>query len=74
LSTVIIIILGFADLLADGFSMATANYMGTKYEIEYYKKEKERESWEADTMRANKHVTLSHPFNIAEKYFKDSDH
>jgi len=53
LSTAIIIILGFADLLADGFSMATAHYLKTKCEIEYYKKEKERESWEADTMRAH---------------------
>lgn len=50
LSTVIIIILGFANLLADGFSMAVANYLGTKSEIEYYKKEKERESWETENM------------------------
>jgi VIT1/CCC1 family predicted Fe2+/Mn2+ transporter len=50
LSTAIIIILGFANLLADGFSMATANYLGTKSEIEYYTKEKERESWEAENM------------------------
>lgn len=50
LSTAIIIILGFANLLADGFSMAAANYLGTKSEIEYYKKEKERENWEVESM------------------------
>jgi VIT1/CCC1 family predicted Fe2+/Mn2+ transporter len=50
LSPAIIIILGFANLLADGFSMATGNYLGTKSEIEYYKRERERESWEAENM------------------------
>lgn len=33
----IVIILGFANLLADGFSMASGNYLGTKSEIEYEK-------------------------------------
>ena len=32
----VIIILGFANLFADGFSMASGNYLGTKSEIEYY--------------------------------------
>lgn len=31
----IVIILGFANLLADGFSMASGSYLGTKSEIEY---------------------------------------
>ena len=31
----VVIILGFANLLADGFSMASGNYLGTKSEIEY---------------------------------------
>jgi len=33
----IVIILGFANLLADGFSMASGNYLGTKSEIEFEK-------------------------------------
>jgi VIT1/CCC1 family predicted Fe2+/Mn2+ transporter len=33
----IVIILGFANLLADGFSMASGNYLGIKSEIEYEK-------------------------------------
>jgi len=48
LSTTIILILGFANLLADGLSMAAGNYLGTKSEQEYYKKEKERETWEIE--------------------------
>lgn len=50
LSTAIIIILGFTNLLADGFSMAISNYLGTKSEIEYYKKEEERENWEVENI------------------------
>lgn len=36
LSTRVVLILGAANLLADGFSMAAANYSGTKAEIEEY--------------------------------------
>lgn len=34
LSPLVILILGFANLLADGFSMAASNYLGTKSEAE----------------------------------------
>lgn len=37
LSSSIVIILGFANLLADGISMASGNYLGVKSEIEYQK-------------------------------------
>lgn len=33
----IILILGFANLFADGFSMASGNYLGVKSEVEYKK-------------------------------------
>lgn len=36
LSHVVILILGFANLLADGFSMAASNYLGTQSEVEQY--------------------------------------
>ena len=48
LSYSIILILGLANLLADGFSMGAGNYLGTKSEIEYYRKEREREEYEVD--------------------------
>ena len=34
----VIIILGLANLLADGFSMAVSNYLGTKAELEHKEK------------------------------------
>ncbi len=48
LSSTLIVILGFANLLAAGFSMAIANYLGTQSEIEYAEMEKERETWEVE--------------------------
>lgn len=35
LSTAVVLIMGFANLLADGFSMGVSNYLGTKSEQEY---------------------------------------
>lgn len=46
LSPVVILVLGFANLFADGFSMAVGNYLSTKAEVEYVKKERRRETWE----------------------------
>ena len=46
LGTSVILILGMANLLADGFSMATGAYLSTKSEQEFYRKEYEREAWE----------------------------
>lgn len=37
LSSVIVLILGFANLLADGFSMAVSNYLSTKSDREIHK-------------------------------------
>lgn len=45
LSPTTILIIGIANLLADGFSMATGNYLGTKSEQDFYKKE-EAEEWD----------------------------
>lgn len=48
LSPSIIIILGFANLLADGFSMAIGNYLAVKTQNEFIQKERKREEWEID--------------------------
>ncbi|MDP3975671.1 MAG: VIT1/CCC1 transporter family protein, partial [bacterium] len=48
LSTSIILILGFANLLADGFSMAAGNYLSIKSEKEYHREEYRREKWEVE--------------------------
>jgi len=50
LSTSIVLILGFANLLGDGLSMAIGNYLGTKSEREYHQREREREAWEIDNV------------------------
>ena len=48
LGTPVILILGLANLLADGFSMATGAYLSSKSEQEYYEREREREAWEVE--------------------------
>lgn len=44
----IVLILGLANLLADGFSMAVGTYLSAKSEREYYEKERAREAWEVE--------------------------
>lgn len=48
LSPSIVLILGFANLLADGFSMAVGNYLATKARVEYIERARKREEWEID--------------------------
>ncbi len=48
LSTGILLILGFANLFADGISMAFGDFLSTKAEQEYHKAERKREEWEVD--------------------------
>ncbi len=48
LSSGIILILGFANLLADGLSMAIGDYLSTKAENEYNRSERTREQWEVE--------------------------
>ncbi|MGY6741577.1 MAG: VIT1/CCC1 transporter family protein [Cecembia sp.] len=46
----IIIILGFANLLADGFSMSVGAYLSAKSEKENYLKHRDIEYWEVDNI------------------------
>lgn len=48
LGTNVILILGMANLLADGFSMATGAFLSSKSEQEYYEREWQREAWEVE--------------------------
>lgn len=48
LSAGIVLILGFANLIADGLSMAIGDYLSTKAEMEFQKSEREREKWEVE--------------------------
>jgi len=44
----VILVLGFANLFADGLSMAVGNYLSRKSDQSYYNAEKGREEWEID--------------------------
>ena len=44
----IVLILGLANLFADGFSMATGAFLSSKSEQEYYDRERRREAWEVE--------------------------
>jgi VIT1/CCC1 family predicted Fe2+/Mn2+ transporter len=48
LGTNVILILGLANLFADGFSMATGAFLSQRSEQEFYRKEYEREMWEVE--------------------------
>jgi VIT1/CCC1 family predicted Fe2+/Mn2+ transporter len=48
LSAGIVLILGFANLFADGLSMAIGDFLSTKAENEYNKAERKREQWEVE--------------------------
>ncbi len=50
LSTKALLILGIANLLADGFSMAAANYSGTKAEIDEYEQVRRMEERHIETV------------------------
>ena len=48
LQPAIVLILGFANLIADGISMAIGDYLSTRAEQEYEASERTREEWEVD--------------------------
>ena len=50
LSPQIVLILGFANLLADGLSMSIGSYLSARTQIEYIQKEKKREEWEIENL------------------------
>lgn len=48
LSSGVVLIMGFANLLADGFSMAVGNYLGARSQQDFWHEEREREIWEIE--------------------------
>lgn len=63
LSYKVILILGFSNLLADGFSMASGNYLGVKTEQEYEKKKGRKRLFQGSPLRHGLATFVS--FNIA---------
>jgi len=62
LSTVLI--LGFANLFADGLAMGLGNYLGTKSEVEYINQERRTEDWEV------KHIPSQERKEIEAIYYR----
>ena len=48
LSTAVILILGLANLVADGFAMSVGAYLSKKTERDHYRKQRAIEAWEVD--------------------------
>lgn len=70
LGTPVILILGLANLFADGFSMATGAYLSSKSEHEYYRKEWEREAWEVEHFPGGERAELQEIY-IQNGYTQD---
>jgi vacuolar iron transporter family protein len=69
LSPTIVLILGFANLFADGFSMAIGNYLAAKARLEYIEKARKREEWEIDNLVEQEKQEIRDIY--AKKGFKD---
>jgi VIT1/CCC1 family predicted Fe2+/Mn2+ transporter len=69
LSPTIILILGFANLLADGFSMATGNYLSIKTQNEFAQRERKKEEWEIENRIDEEKQEIRDIY--AKKGFKD---
>jgi VIT1/CCC1 family predicted Fe2+/Mn2+ transporter len=50
LNAAVVLILGFANLIGDGISMAVGDYLSTRAEQAYYKDERKKEEWEMDNI------------------------
>jgi vacuolar iron transporter family protein len=69
----VVLIMGFANLLADGISMGVGNYLSTKSELEYIKKEREREEWEIEHYPDGEREEIRHIFKKKGFIGKDLD-
>ncbi len=69
LSPGIILILGFANLFADGFSMAAANYQSSKARNEYIEMKRKQEEWEIDNLAEQEKEEIREIY--AKKGFKE---
>jgi VIT1/CCC1 family predicted Fe2+/Mn2+ transporter len=69
LSPAIILILGFANLFADGLSMSIGSYLSTKTRKELIEKERKKEEWEIDNMEDEEKNEIREIYE--KKGFKD---
>ena len=69
LSPGIILILGFANLFADGFAMAAANYQASKARAEFIEMKRKQEEWEIDNLEEEEKQEIRDIYS--KKGFKD---
>ncbi len=69
LPSAIILILGFANLFADGFSMAAANYQSSKARNEFIEMKRKQEEWEIDKLEEQEREEIRDIYR--EKGFRD---
>ena len=69
LSPGIILILGFANLFADGFSMAAANFQASKAKNEFIQMKRKQEEWEIDNLEDEERGEIRDIYR--KKGFKD---
>ncbi|EGP94618.1 VIT1/CCC1 transporter family protein [Nitrosarchaeum koreense] len=69
LSPGIILILGFANLFADGFSMAAANYQAAKARNQFIEMKRKQEEWEIDNLEEQEKEEIREIYK--KKGFKD---
>ena len=58
LDSAVIIILGFANLFADGFAMSIGAYLSSKTEQDSFKKQEQLSLWEIDNLGNEKRKTI----------------
>ncbi|TSC80777.1 MAG: hypothetical protein G01um101429_86 [Parcubacteria group bacterium Gr01-1014_29] len=58
LDSAIVVLLGLANLLADGFSMAASNYLGSKSERDYVMRERDTEEMELHAEPKREHTEM----------------
>ena len=69
LSPGIILILGFANLFADGFAMAAANFQASKARNEFIQMKRKQEEWEIDNLEDEEKEEIRDIYR--KKGFKD---
>lgn len=64
LASAVVVILGLANLFADGLAMSLGNYLGTKSRVDFEKANRRLEEWEVDNIPADEKKEL---IEIAKK-------
>ncbi len=74
LSPAVIIILGAANLFADGFSMATGAYLSAKSDREYYQREWQHQTWKLDHFPEEERANLTELYRAADYSAEEASH